>query len=1602
MASRISKPVRTALHQAWRRLQAWAADPRAFEVVLGQAFGTPAAAAQALRRDLLGRQWAIPLEVSTDPALTGVQAAYIAAAAHGGERIIVNGAWAASVGTAALEAVILEEIGHAIDRRLHGDADSRGDEGEIFSALVRGASPSARAAHERDQRTLVLAGTPVTVEASAVSVWTRLAGSSRGDGALGVAAAADGSVTITGAGEVNPALYSTLRASAYEGLLNSYAGSTGSSIRSITLTDAGTGTTPPDVQGQGVVVAADGSVVVAGQTSVNGSFRTQGFLSRYGADGSLSWSRLLQPAEGVAADTEALAVALAADGSILVTGRTAGTFGTYNTAGTLVPSDNPNQGSTDIFLARYSATGSLTWVRQFGTPSADAAQAVAVAADGSIYIGGYTYGSLDGQTPSWPARVPPGGATPVGPHDAFITKYRADGLRLWTRLFSASTHNAVNALAVAADGSVVATGDSTDFSSLRDAGVEFFGSGLGFLSRMLADGSPSWQVGLGSDSGARSRGLGLVAATDGYLYVSGSTTAATFHGQASNGGTDAFVSQVTTAGSRVWSQLIGTAGSDNGRAVAYGGGFLYLAGDTTGNLNGVANAGGTSGTADAFVTRLDVGSSSSAGPQVSSLSVNLGQLTITLDRVLGAAAPGTGRFSVLVNGLPRGIGTVTVAAAARTVTLSLASAVSAADSVTLAYTDLSDFDDASGVVQDAAGLDLASFAARSVTNLTDGTPPAVTSQEVNGQALTLTTNEPLATTVPALDRFRVLVNGIERPVLAATIGSGSGFGTVGLQLASAVLSTDVVTLTYTDLSAANDSSGVVEDQASNDLASFGPLAVTNLTPALPPLAVSSLSVNAASLTLTLNQAIADTLPALDRFAVAVNGSPRSLAGAVINGERSVTLELASPVAAADGVTLAYTDLSAANDSTGVIEDSAGTDLASFGPQAVSNLTPAPLVLSLSRVSVNGAEMTLEFNKPLAATVPAAARFSVLVNGAARTVGTATLDSLAAVVTLPLSSAVNAGDGVTLAYTDLSGANDSSNVIEDSGGTDLASVGPQSALNFTPAVPAPSVTGLSISSASLTLRFNETLAATVPALARWEVTVNGAARTVTGVSVNGAARTVTLTLASAVTASQAVLVTYRDLSTANDASGVVQNLAGADLGDMISRPVDTFISAVAVTSLNAAYRSLQLTGTGAIAGNGTAGDNRIIGNSGANTLNGAAGDDQLRGEAGNDVLIGGAGTNRLDGGAGIDTASYAASAAAVAVSLAVSDPQNTLGAGIDTLLAIENLTGSAFNDVLTGNAGANALNGGAGGDDLAGGAGNDTYVVDNAGDVVVEFINGGVDLVQSSITWVLSNNGVENLTLTGSAAIRGTGNPLANVITGNGGANLLSGRGGNDTLLGGGGNDTLGGGAGNARLDGGAGTDTASYSAAATAVTVSLAVTTAQATGDGSDTLLAVECLTGSAFNDQLSGNTLANQLDGGAGNDTLSGGTGADQLSGGAGNDCFRWAALNESLLSGIDRIIGLQIGVDSLDGPSAVTAAALQELGAAASLAAADLTTLLSPALLPAGGAATFTYQAPAAGSPLRTFLALNDSTAGFNSSSDALIELTGYSGSLTALAVG
>jgi len=215
-------------------------------------------------------------------------------------------------------------------------------------------------------------------------------------------------------------------------------------------------------------------------------------------------------------------------------------------------------------------------------------------------------------------------------------------------------------------------------------------------------------------------------------------------------------------------------------------------------------------------------------------------------------------------------------------------------------------------------------------------------------------------------------------------------------------------------------------------------------------------------------------------------------------------------------------------------------------------------------------------------------------------------------------------------------------------------------------------------------------------------------------------------------------------------------------------------------------------------------------------------------------------------------------------------------------------------VLYGGAGNDVLNGGAGVDRMTGDDGSDIYYVDNAGDVVVETNStastGGSDTVYSFLNAYTLGANVEN------------GRVLATGIAG------LTGNGLDNTLYAGVGNNVL---------NGGTGVDTASYLYASSAITASLAVTTAQATGgSGTDTLIAIENLTGSSYNDTLTGNAAANQLNGGAGNDILIGGMGKDILTGGAGNDIFVFNAVAETGLTSStwDIISDFVRGADKID----------------------------------------------------------------------------------------
>ncbi|MCK9988381.1 MAG: hypothetical protein AzoDbin1_04853, partial [Azoarcus sp.] len=263
--------------------------------------------------------------------------------------------------------------------------------------------------------------------------------------------------------------------------------------------------------------------------------------------------------------------------------------------------------------------------------------------------------------------------------------------------------------------------------------------------------------------------------------------------------------------------------------------------------------------------------------------------------------------------------------------------------------------------------------------------------------------------------------------------------------------------------------------------------------------------------------------------------------------------------------------------------------------------------------------------------------------------------------------------------------------------------------------------------------------------------------------------------------------------------------------------------------------------------------------GSNVENGriaVTGAANLTGNALDNVLYAGAGNNVLDGGAGIDTADFSDAASAVTVSLAVTTSQATGGSGVDTLIAIENIVGSRFNDTLTGNASANVLNGGIGADTMKGGNGSDIYYVDNAGDIVSESnataSTGGIDTVMSNLVAYTLGSNVENGQILATSAANLTGNGLNNVLYAGAGDNVIK---------------------------GGAGTDTVDYGLAAGAVTVSLAINTAQTTGGSAvDTLSSIENLTGSSFNDRLTGSSANNVLTGGVGQDTLTGGGGSDNF----------------------------------------------------------------------------------------------------------------------------
>ena len=327
-----------------------------------------------------------------------------------------------------------------------------------------------------------------------------------------------------------------------------------------------------------------------------------------------------------------------------------------------------------------------------------------------------------------------------------------------------------------------------------------------------------------------------------------------------------------------------------------------------------------------------------------------------------------------------------------------------------------------------------------------------------------------------------------------------------------------------------------------------------------------------------------------------------------------------------------------------------------------------------------------------------------------------------------------------------------------------------------------------------------------------------------------------------------------------------------------------------------------------------------GTNSGDTLYGTSAGDTISGLGGNDSLKGFGGADRLDGGAGIDTVFYGDSSVGVAVNLQTGRGYGGSAEG-DTLVSIENVFGSNFNDTLTGTSGANQLHGGEGNDVIKGGGGDDFLDGGNGNDIIVSSIWGtstldggagddtfkgvghadtiiggaGSDTVDfSHMSFVTVSLGDPLPYWAGLETVHGpfisienlTGTNGQDVLVGNGGSNILRGLGGQDNLIGGGGADIMYGGTDSDHyyVDN-AGDVIREYAGEGTFDVVWTSVSYALTPGAEIEQFNVEDRHSTAAIN--LTGNEFANIINGNDGDNVIDGGGGADHMYGGKGNDTY-------------------------------------------------------------------------------------------------------------------
>ena len=486
-------------------------------------------------------------------------------------RIYLSDQFVSSANQQSLEAVILEEFGHFVDAQVNA-TDTAGDEGELFSDLVRGVSLSpselGRIKTENDHAVVIINGQETAIEQSLSQptiAWTKLFGTSLAQ-ANALTTGNDGAIYVSGFTQ-DGQIYS---GGFYDAFITKY-NPDGTKVWTELL-----GTSRED-QAYALTTGNDGAIYVSGYTygnldgqtnSDNTNGYTDAFITKYNPNGTKVWTKLL----GTLNYDSANALTTGNDGAIYVSGYTYGNL-----------DGQTSGGLQDAFITKYNPDGTKVWTRLLGTGSYDRASALTTGNDGSIYVSGLTFGSLDGQIHSG------------GSYEAFITKYTPDGTKVWTKLLGTSGNDYASALTTGNDGAIYVSGDTT---GNLDGQTNSGGNYDAFITKYNPDGTKVWTRLLGT--GYEDKANALTTGNDGAIYVSG-FTGGNLDGQINSGGSyDAFIAKYNPDGTKVWTKLLGTSSYDQAYALTTGNdGAIYVSGFTGGNLDGQTNYASGS----AFITK---------------------------------------------------------------------------------------------------------------------------------------------------------------------------------------------------------------------------------------------------------------------------------------------------------------------------------------------------------------------------------------------------------------------------------------------------------------------------------------------------------------------------------------------------------------------------------------------------------------------------------------------------------------------------------------------------------------------------------------------------------------------------------------------------------------------------------------------------------------------------------------------------------------------------------------------------------------------------------------------------------------------------------------